>query len=49
MARKFNVIVQFDKTPVSEQEKNLRLAQFLHLLYKWERAENERKETKVYG
>lgn len=35
MTRDFKVIVTIDKTPMAEEEKKKRIAQFFILLYKW--------------
>lgn len=35
MKRKLKVVVSIDRTPMTEEEKKIRVAQFFVLLYKW--------------
>lgn len=42
MAKDFQVVVTIDKTPATDEEKKLRLAQYWVLLHKWKQQEKIR-------
>ena len=39
MAKEINVVVTIDKTPMTDEEKILRMAQYVVLIHKWEQQE----------
>lgn len=39
MAKEINVVVTIDKTPMTDEEKILRMAQYVVLVHKWEQQE----------
>ena len=41
MKRELKVVVTIDKTPMTEKEKKIRLAQFFLLLHKWKYNQTE--------
>lgn len=47
MAKEINVVVTIDKTPMTNEEKILRMAQYVVLIHKWEQQEKMEKIKKA--
>lgn len=47
MAKEINVVVTIDKTPMTDEEKILRMAQYVVLIHKWEQQEKMEKIKKA--
>lgn len=47
MAKEINVVVTIDKTPMAEEQKIYRMAQYVVLIHKWEQQEKIKKIKKA--